>query len=238
MEKMIPLLAVAAAACGGVEGLTSEDLFGLSPQPKVWLAGLITNARTGAPLSGVSVQVGGRSTVSDLAGAYRLDGLDAVDTVGSASVHGFQVFTLSLTLRAGSNARDIALEPQECGRYSCAGGEFCDAENGQCVAAATLTGGVVSACDGAGLDARVSIDGWSTCSSGLSGKAYFQLENLTPGGPHTLSVGKVGWQAWLTEVTLAPGYNTLPVIALTPLGGCEAGAPAYMVCSCTDSACQ
>lgn len=235
MEKMTAALLV-LCACGNVDGLTSEDLYGLNPNPRVWLSGLVTNARTGAPLSGVSVQVDGNSTTSNGAGAYRLEGLSTSQGTGSASVHGYQVYTLSLQLRAGANARDIALEPQECGRFTCDSGEFC--RNDACVPAASLSGGVTSACDGSALDARVTIDGKSTCSSASSGKTFFELEGLTPGGPQTLSAGKTGWQALTVTVTLQPGFNVAPRLELIPIGGCSAAPPADVRCTCTQANCQ
>ena len=239
MEKvMLTCAALFLAACGNVEGLRSEDIYGLSPDPKVWLYGQVTNARSGAPLPGASIQVQGYSTAADRNGAYRFDGLDVVDTTGSASMHGFQPYPLTLNLRPGANARDIALEPFECGRFSCAEGEFCDEQAGECVRAATLSGSAVSACDGAGLDVRVTIDGKSTCGSSGSGKAYFSLRNLTPGGPHTLSIGKAGYQAFSTQITLQPGFNALDPVQLTPVGGCAMGNPPWVACSCTQTNCQ
>lgn len=237
MEKVTCSLAVLLCACGNIDGLKSEDIFGLSPNPKVWLYGLVTNARSGAPLSDVSIQVEGRSTSSDRNGAFRIEGLDVVEASGTASAHGFQPYSLALNLRPGANARDIALEPQECGRYSCAGDEFCDEANGQCVQGAILSGSVVNACNGAGLDARVTIDGKSTCSSASSGKAYFQLKNLTPGGPQILSIGKINFAPVSMQITLVPGFNAIDPVALTPIGGC-ASTPSYEACMCTQTNCQ
>ena len=225
-------------ACGGVEGLKSEDIFGRSPHPKVWLYGLVTNARSGASLSQVSIQVEGFSTASDANGAYRIDGLQVQETSGSASAQGFQVQTVSLNLRPGANSRDIALEPQGCGPNSCASNELCDVANGACLRAATLSGIVVSDCTGEAIDARVTIDGKSTCSTAFSGKAFFQLRNLTPGGPQLLAVGKTGYQAFSTQVTLQAGFNAIDPVRLVPIGGCASGNPANEACTCTQSYCQ
>jgi hypothetical protein len=234
MEKVICALAVLLGACG-IEPLTSEDIFGLSPDPKVWLTGLVTNARTGAPLADVSIQVDGLATRSDRYGAFRLDGLDVVETTGTASVHGFHSYQLALNLRPGANARDIALEPRECGRFTCNAGEFCDPSRQQCVQGGVLTGAVVSICDGAALDARVTIGGFSTCSTALSGKAHFELRNLPPGGPQTLSVGKVGYQAFSTQLHIVNGFNAADMVRLEPIGGCMASRPTNVPCSCTET---
>ena len=61
--------------------------------------GLVTNARTGAPLSGASIQVNGSSTAADPNGAYRLEGLEVTEAVGSASAQGF-VPTVGVTIAA------------------------------------------------------------------------------------------------------------------------------------------
>jgi hypothetical protein len=236
MEKVIAA-ALLCCACG-VPGLTSEDVYGLGPDPKVWLAGLVTSARSGAVIAGATVQIEGISTVADPTGAYRIDNLPvSSDATGSASADGFQVYPLALELHAGANARDIALQPLACGPYRCSSDQLCDDASGQCIAAATLTGTVISACDQTALGARVTIDGWSTCSSAASGKAYFQLQGLHPGGPQTLSVGKTGYQSFSTTLTLQAGFNSAGPIQLTPVGGCGT-AVQDTPCSCTQSTCQ
>ncbi|MBK7864990.1 MAG: carboxypeptidase regulatory-like domain-containing protein [Archangiaceae bacterium] len=231
-------LVVALCGCGNVPGLTSEDFYGLSPNPRVWLHGQVTHAGTGAPLPDVAIELSGYSTRSDRNGAYRLDGLTATEVSGSASAHGFLPQPLSMTLRPGANTRDIALQPQACGRYTCTADQFCDGNRGECVKGATLTGSVVDACTGAGLDARVTVDMKSLCSSAASGKSYFELKNITPGGPQVLAVGKTGYQAFSKALTLQPGFNVVDAVALTPLGGCAAGTPTNVACTCTESYCQ
>jgi hypothetical protein len=236
MEKVTAVLLL--CACGGVQGLTTEDVYGLSPNPMVWISGLVTNARSGEIIAGATVQIEGVSTLSDTTGAYRLDNLPVTtNALGSASADGFEPYALALNLRAGANLRDLALHPLACGPYRCSSDQLCDDANGQCVAAATLSGTVVSACDGTAIAARVTIDGKSTCSSASSGKAYFQLTGLTPGGPQTLSAGKTGYQAFSTTLTLQAGFNAAGPIALTPVGGCG-GAVQDEPCTCTQSYCQ
>ena len=236
MEKVIIIASLLLCGCG-VPGLTSEDIYGLTGSPKVWLYGLVTNARSGAPLSDVSIQIEGRSTSSDGRGAYRIDDLPVGPVFGSASVHGFKPYALSLRLRAGANPQDVSLVPQECGRFTCAADEFCDTTSDTCVTGATLTGSVINACDRTALDARITINGKATCSSAVQGKPYWELHGLQPGGPQTLSAGKTGYQAFVTHVTLTSGFNAVDV-ELTPVGGCSAGTPANVPCSCTESFCQ
>lgn len=236
MEKVIAIAALSSlCACGNIGRLTSEDIYGLSSSPRVWVYGQVTNSITGAPLSGVAVQIEGESTSTDRNGAYSLEGLDAADVLGSASVHGFRPHTMMLTLKAGANANDITLVPQECGRSDCGSDQFCF--GGACVTGATLTGAVVNGCDGTALDARVTIDGKSSCSTIAAGKAYFQLTGLTPGGPHVLAIGRKGWLPSTSQVTLQPGFNVFDTVSLFPPGGCST-LPADVPCTCTDATCQ
>lgn len=120
-----------------------------------------------------------------------------------------------------------------CG--TCASDQVCDPERRQCVPAATLTGGVVSACTGLALSARVTIDGKSTCST--TGKAYFRLQGLRPGGPQRLAVGKEGYAPASQDLVLEAGFNALGDVALSPARGCGA-AVADVPCSCTSASCQ
>jgi hypothetical protein len=129
-----------------------------------------------------------------------------------------------------------ALDPSrriEC--EACGAGQVCDAAKQQCVEAATLSGGVISACTRLAITARVTIGGSSTCST--SGKAYFQLSQLVPGGPQRLAAGKEGYEPVSLDLTLEPGFNTVPDLALTPAGGCSAGVT-DVPCSCTSANCQ
>jgi hypothetical protein len=236
MEKVTAALLL--CACGGVQGLTSEDVYGLSPHPRVWLSGIVANARSGAIIAGATVEVEGVSTLSDATGAYRLDNLPvSTNALGSATADGFEPYGVSLDLRAGANLRDLGLQPLGCGPYRCASDQICDDTSGQCMAAAILSGTVVSACDHTALAARVTIDGKSTCSTATSGKTYFQLTGLTPGGPQTLSAGKTGYQAFSTTLTLQAGFNAADPIELTPVGGCG-GTVQDEPCTCTQSYCQ
>lgn len=238
MEKMklAALSVTLLTACGNVEGLTSEDIFGLRASASAWLFGQVTNGATGAPLPGVAVSVQGYSTQTDHNGAYRIEGLVGRSTTASASIHGFHPYNVPVALMSGENRLDMALAPNECGRFNCADDEFCS--SGTCVRGAVLTGSVVSDCSGAALDARVTINGKSGCSLSRSGKAYFELSGLTPGGPHTLSVGKSGYQAFSKAMTLTPGFNVFETVRLVPIGGCPAGEPAPVACTCTDPSCQ
>lgn len=228
------LWAFVLAGCG-FPGLSSEDLYGLSPSPRAWLSGIAMDRRSGAPLASVTIQVESSTTTSGGDGAFLLDRLKPGLVEGAGSKEGYYPASFELELRAGANRKDFALEPMSCGATGCAQNEVCHPETARCAVAAILTGGVVDACTGVALSARVTIAGASTCSRAI--KPYFELRRLVAGGPHTLSAGKPGYRGYLTERSLAAGFNTHPLIELEPEGGCSS-APADVPCSCDDSGCQ
>ncbi len=225
MEKVIACLGLLCAACGNVESLRADDISGLQNRSTTWVYGIVMNARTGAPIEGVTVLVGGRSDVAKRDGTYRIDGLAAIEATGSTSVHGFGPASLFFKLETGANLRDIFLEPNECGRSDCRPNEFCSGN--QCVSGATLTGTVVNGCTGGPLDARVTVDGKSVCANDVK-TGFYKLENLTPGA-QIVAVGKVGWQAFSRTITLNAGPNAMDAVTLMPQGGCSA-MPAPAAC--------
>jgi hypothetical protein len=233
---LIRLLAIAAplllAGCD-LPPLSSEDVFGLSPHPRAWISGLVTDARTGAPLERASVLVYDSAAASDSRGAYRLDGLTAGAFSGSASRAGYQPTAFSVALRPGGNHVDLTLVPLPCG--GCGPGQACDVGSARCVEEAVLTGITVSACTGKALSARVTFDGQSTCST--ASKGYFRLEGLRPGGPSTLAIGKQGYLPLSEEKTVSSGSNTTGSLMLTPIAGCDP-RPADVACTCSTPNCQ
>lgn len=225
LASVLPLL----AACG-LSPLTSEEVFRLSPDPQAWVAGTTYDVRSGAPLAGVVLG----SATSDARGVYRLDHVALGQWSAVALKEGFAPRALEGTIHAGGNHLDIALSPLGCG--GCGENQVCDTVTQQCVATATLSSDVVSACTGAPISARVTINGRSLCSA--TRKGYFELRDLTPGGPQTIAVGKGGYAAFSTKITLVPGFNSLDPIQLTPLAGCAATAPVDEPCVCNDVGCQ
>jgi hypothetical protein len=234
MEKVIAVLALICTACGNLEGLTARDIYDLQTASRTSVYGLVTSARTHAPIAAATVLVGSQSAVSEGDGTYRLDGLSPGEVTGEVSVHGFQSLSTRLTLVRGPNYHKFELEPNECGRNDCQPGEFCSGN--QCVAGATLSGSVLNACDDTALGALVRIDGKAICVDALKG-SYFQLKELTPGGPHVISVGKIGYKPYTGTVTLNAGFNIIDTVLLTPENGCGA-APATVACVCEAENCQ
>ncbi len=226
-------LACALLLCGcGVPGITSEQLAAFAPAPEVWLSGLVSDARTGGPLPEATLLLGDQTARSGADGSFLLERLAPGEQTLEVVREGYQPLSQALSLRAGANSVQYALTPVGC--EVCRSGQVCDAAAGQCVAEAVLSGGVVNGCTGEGLDARVTIDGRSTCST--NGKAYFELKGLHPGGPYTLSIGKAGYKAFTTTRSLQAGLNTFEPVSLQPVDGC-AQPPPPAACSCVTSNC-
>lgn len=197
------------------------------------LAGSVTDAQTGAPLQGVTVNVGVASAVSNERGGFTFEGLPSGDVDGSAVFARYERKTFRTTINPGANRVDLQLTPLPCG--GCALGLWCEPVSMTCQERARLSLNVVDECTGAALTARVVIQGRATCTK--EGRGFAELTDLTPGGPQTLAVGKTNYQAANVMVTLTPGFNAQPAIRLTPVGGC-AVTPVDVPCTCTTPDCQ
>lgn len=231
MRALLPLLLLTGC---GLPALNSEDVFGLEASPRAWVYGTVSNGQTGGPVGNATLQLASAGSQSDANGAFRVEGLAAGTSELAVSREGFQALAVSLTLHAGGNLLELRLIPLACG--TCPEEQICDSDARRCVASASISGDLVDACTGSAVAARVTIDGKSTCA--IPGKGFWQLRGLTPGGPQTLAAGRVGYQAYSTQVTLKSGFNVIDKIALTPIGGCAAPPPADSVCSCTTASCQ
>lgn len=116
MLRRIALVAIIAGAfCGGM--YTTFGCGGTPTEvtPVASLRGTVTNAQSGAPLSGVSVSAaGGGSSLSlltDSAGHYEFVVPQGNVTV-TATKSGFQNFSKTVNVQSGDNNLDIALQPQ------------------------------------------------------------------------------------------------------------------------------
>ncbi|MBX7101533.1 MAG: carboxypeptidase regulatory-like domain-containing protein [Myxococcaceae bacterium] len=232
MTRVLLTAVVVLSGCG-LSPLTSEDVRALTLQPEVVLSGVVRHAQSQGPLEGAVVAVQGSSSASAASGRYRIAGLTTGPARVTATLQGFAVAEAQVVLVPGANGLDLALAPLACS--ACGTGQVCDTSSGQCVTAATLTGGVVDDCTSVAIAARVTIDGRSTCSGNQ--KAYFRLEGLHPGGPQTLGAGAPGYRSFTGTMTLMAGFNVAADIRLVPLGGCDAATPPP-TCSCTATGCQ
>ncbi|MBL8939094.1 MAG: carboxypeptidase regulatory-like domain-containing protein [Archangium sp.] len=197
------------------------------------LAGSVTDAVTGAPLQDVMVNVGLLSATTNASGSFSLEGLPSGDVDGSAVFARYERKTFRLSITPGANRLDLQLTPLPCG--GCATGLWCEPVSMTCQQRARVSLNVVDDCTGAALTARVVIQGRATCTK--EGRGFAELVDLTPGGPQTLAVGKTNYQAANLMVTLTPGFNALPAIRLTPVGGCSV-TPVDVPCTCTTPDCQ
>lgn len=197
------------------------------------LRGTARNSATNAPVEGVTITVGPRSTSSDAAGAFRLDGLPEGQVSGFAVKPGYERSDFTVTLAANENVKDVALTRLPCG--GCSQGLLCNRASDQCEAPATISLSVVDACTGIGVAARVVMQGFATCST--SSRGFAMLNGLTPGGPQTLAVGKPGYRAASSMVTLVSGFNALPEVRLERVMDCSVPITDEG-CSCTGPECQ
>jgi hypothetical protein len=232
MRQWLTALSLFCAGCG-LPALTSEDVFGLEPLAHAWVYGVVIDDRAGAPLANATLQMASASTRSDANGAFRLGEQTAGSGELVVSREGFEPFGETLELRAGANRLEVRLTPLSCG--ACGSGEICG-PGGKCIESASVSGDIIDACTRAAVEARVTIDGKSTCS--FQGKGYWQLTGLTPGAMQTVAAGKTGYQAFSAEIELKSGFNALPRIELTPVGGCSAPSPSPSTCTCTTPNCQ
>lgn len=224
VEAMRALCFFLLAGCGLPE-LTSEDVFGRDPNPKAWVYGTVTDARTRGPIAAATVQLARTSATTDDNGAFRLEGLTVGDNGLAVSKQGYQALGQAVRIHAGGNRLEAQLVPVSCG--VCGGGEVCDPFAVKCVQPATISGDIVDACNGAALLARITVGGVSACT--LEAKGYWQIEGVMPGGPQTLAAGRPGYQPFTTQVTLKSGFNVLEKISLERVGGC-AVTPAQWLC--------
>lgn len=221
------------AGCG-LEPLSREQLFGLpSVVPKVRLTGTASNAMTGAPLSGVTVNLATVTTSSDDQGTFTLEDLAPGDFDGSAVLSGYERKDFRVSLVEGTNRLNLPMTAIPCG--GCAAGLWCEPASMRCVERSRLSLNVVDDCTGAAVTARVVMQGKATCTK--EGRGFAELVDLTPGGPQTVAVGKQHYQAANVMVTLNPGFNALPSIRLQPVGGCAA-TPVDVPCVCNTADCQ
>jgi hypothetical protein len=99
-------LILLSGACGGDR---SSGPAGPGPTPTASLAGVVMEA-PGAPIAGARVTVGGVAATTAQDGRFTLQNLVIGESIALAvSAPGFEAYTQTLTLVAGSNNRDITL---------------------------------------------------------------------------------------------------------------------------------
>lgn len=211
------MVAVVLTGCG-VPELSSEDVFGRDANPKAWAYGTVTDAASGGPIAGATIQLARGSVETDANGAFRFDSVAVGDAEIAVSKAGYQTLGQSYRMHAGGNRLEITLARTHCG---CSGGQVCELTTGACVEPARISGIVTDACSGGPIVAKVTVSGISGCTDD-GPKGFWELGGLIPGGPQTLAVGRGGYQPFSAQVTLTSGFNSIGQIKLTPIGGCGA----------------
>lgn len=212
---VVRLLVLLSLAGCGLEPLSREQLFGVpGVVPKVRLTGTISDAKTGAPMVGVSVNVASASTTSDDTGSFSVEELATGEFDGSALKSGYARKDFRVTLAAGTNRLNLTLSPIEC------------------AACASLSGTVTSEQTGAPLaGAQVSI---GPASVQTSAAGTFTLEGLMATEVDGVVV-LAGHERKTFRTTLAPGANRLDVVMRPiPCGGCAMG----LLCELTSMTCK
>jgi hypothetical protein len=201
------------AGCG-LEPLSREQLFGLpSVLPKVRLTGTASNAMTGAPLAGVTVNLATVTAASDDQGTFTLEGLAPGDFDGSAVLTGYERKDFRVSLVEGTNRLNLAMTPLRCSSCARVAGLVTNGQTGAPLQGVTVSVGASSA---------------TTTATGA-----FLVEGLAPGDIDGSAVF-TGFERKTFRVSLGPGDNRLDVV-MTPIpcGGCATGLwcePASMTC--------
>lgn len=144
-------------------------------------SGRVTNAATGAAISGAKVSYGSALATTDANGNYTLSNLPAGSVQLTASASGFlnTVQTVNITAGGTTTANFVLI-----------------------TVTGTITGRVTNASTGAGLSGvAVSYSGGSAVTD-ASGN--YRLNSVSP-GTYTLTASKSGWVSASTSVTVVSG---------------------------------
>jgi protocatechuate 3,4-dioxygenase beta subunit len=157
------------------------------------ITGRVTDAVSGAGVSGVSVSCSGAgsgSATSDASGYYTISGLVSGSYQVSASKSGYQSQTKSATLVAGGSATvNFQLQQQPVG---------------------SITGRVTASVSGGGISgASVSCSGAGSGSATSDASGYYTISSLTPGS-YTVSASKSGYQSQ-TKSAIVPAGGSATV---------------------------
>ena len=97
----------------GSSGASNEVIAtvgGTAPTPGTSLAGLVTDASSGAPIAGVAVSVQGQNATTGADGRYSISSLTAGSASATAQHQGHRNFTQTVTL-SGATTLNIAMTP-------------------------------------------------------------------------------------------------------------------------------
>jgi phosphatidylinositol-3-phosphatase len=181
-------------------GATSTQNFSLSPASTTpgAITGRVTNASSGAALSGATVSYSGGSAITDSGGNYTLNNVAPGTVMVTASMTGFTSKTASVTVTSGgTSTQNFALAPSSN-------------------PAGTITGKVTnSSTAGALAGATVSFSGGSTITDG---NGNYTLSNV-PAGQVGVTASMSGFTSRTATVNVTAGATSTQNFALAPNGG-------------------
>jgi acid phosphatase len=181
-------------------GATSTQNFSLSPSGTTpgTITGRITNASTGAALSGATVSYGAGSTATDSGGNYTLSNVAPGTVTVTASMTGFTSRTASVTVTSGgTSTQNFALTPSNN-------------------PAGTITGRVTNSATSAALaGATVTYGGGSATTDG---SGNYTLSNV-PAGNVGVTASMNGFTSQTATVSVTAGATSTQNFALTPSAG-------------------
>ncbi|HEY3026962.1 MAG TPA: carboxypeptidase regulatory-like domain-containing protein [Pyrinomonadaceae bacterium] len=181
------------------------------------LAGNITDAANGKPLSGVSVSLPGQpSTKTDQQGNYRFEPLAPGSYQVSAKLNGYTPETRAITVRSGSSARqDIALRSERRAMPSISG-EIRKPPvviGGIGIRDGQVTGQVIDSKSGRPISgANVSASAQRTTTNA---QGRFVFANLAPGS-YRISVGRSGFSSAQATIAVRAGETATANFKLDP----------------------
>ena len=121
MKRTLLALAIVAFGCSllscGSSSSTSPTPTP-TPTPAPSLAGTVTDAVSGAAVSGVAVAAQGQSATTGSDGKYSLTGLTAGAASLTAQHQGHVNFSQSVTLASGTNTSNVALTPSNAAKMA------------------------------------------------------------------------------------------------------------------------
>jgi hypothetical protein len=178
---------------------TTAQSFSLAPLPGS-ISGVVSDARTGLPLSGATVSYSGGQAVTDAAGAYSIDPVAEGSYSVSAAANGYADQAQSVSVGPGQSvAQNFALGPAGVGNVV---GQVTDAYTGLPVGGATVRH----------LGEQTTSD-----SSGM-----YSL-NALPDGDTTLTASSAGYVDQSVTVNVTSGDPTVQDFQLTPKPGSIGG---------------
>jgi len=151
------------------------------------IAGQVTDAKDGSPISGAQVSDGSRTALSDTAGKYTINDVPPGSYQLVASKEGYEDSSLTVNVLSGSTAvANFSLSP--------------------IIVPGSITGSVTDAKDGLPIVGAVVTDGTRTATTDASGK--YIIADVPP-GTYEVTAGKEGYQSLTSNVTVTSGATSV-----------------------------